>query len=91
MMQESEIISFLLGLGVLAFVLVNRKQLKRIPFCSLILGSFSAILAAWTFTILEGFFLKDLFNILEHLGHTLSAVLLALWCWKTRAPGKEPL
>jgi hypothetical protein len=90
MLYENEVLMFLLGLGVLIFLLSNRGQLKSIPSIKMLFLGFLALLLAWAFTILEGCFLKNLFNYLEHAFYALSAILVAIWSWKVFS-GKEEI
>ncbi|MBW2172549.1 MAG: hypothetical protein JRF69_11350 [Deltaproteobacteria bacterium] len=82
MVQESEIVMLIIGLGVLIFLLGNRQQLKRIPSGHFLLFAFHALLTGWVLTVLEGFFWGGLFNYLEHISYAVASFLLAVWCWK---------
>ncbi|MCF8024638.1 MAG: hypothetical protein K9K82_04015 [Desulfobacteraceae bacterium] len=83
MIQENEIVMLALGLGVYFFVVAYQPRLERIFEWKLLRLSYLLLLAAWIFTILEGFFLPRTFNIAEHLGYASSTAVLAVWCWKT--------
>lgn len=80
MIDHSEVITFLIGIGVLIFILVNYSQLIRLPSAKILIASFCVLLAGWIFTILEGFFWKNILNLAEHLSYAISSVLLAVWC-----------
>jgi len=80
--QENEVVTFLLGTGVLIFILASRSQLRRLPASRLHIAAFLTLLAGWGLTIVEGFFWRDFFNVVEHLCYAISSVLLAAWCWK---------
>jgi len=82
MIQESEIICLLLGLGVLIFILGNLSRLNR--FCGMrtLLASYAMLLAGWILTVLEGFWGETVFNVLEHLCYALSSLLMTVWFWK---------
>ena len=56
MIYENEIIMFMLGLGVLVFVVLNYFHLKRIPLFSVLLVGFCLLVVGWGLTVLEGFF-----------------------------------
>ena len=86
MYHENEVVMLILGLGTLVFIFLNYTQLKRLPSAFLLLTSFVVLLVGWLATVLEGFFLADFFNYLEHSAYALSSVLLMVWCWKTRHP-----
>ncbi len=82
MLQENEIITLLIGLGVGIFIIVNRVRLKRLPHSGLLFAGYGLLLSGWSFTIMEGFGLRPVFNFIEHLSFMLSSLLVALWCWK---------
>lgn len=82
MIQQNEIIIFLLGLGVLIFILMNRQGISRIPAWKILLASFYVLLTGWLLTILEGIFWGDVLNFLEHTSYVLSSGLMAYWCWR---------
>ena len=82
MVQENEVILFLLGVGVLIFILANRQRLKRLPASRILIAGFYVLLAGWVLTILEGFVWNEFLNFLEHTCYAGSAVLVATWCWK---------
>ena len=87
MIQESEVVLLLLGVGVLIFILGNRRRLRRLPASKILIAGFYTLLAGWVLTILEGFFWEELLNFLQHTCYTGSSVLVAIWCW--RVFGKE--
>ena len=89
MIQENEIVMAVLGLGVSILALVNRHQLKRIPFFRVLISSFSILAAGWVLTVLEGFFWSALLNVLEHVCYAASSTLVAAWCWKVFGRVKE--
>ncbi len=81
MIQESEIITLLVGIGVVIFITANFKRLIRIPSFPILYAAFLLTLSGWVLTVLEGLFLFDLFNFLEHVCYSLSSILIAIWCW----------
>ena len=90
MIQENEIITLLLGIGVMIFILVNKQKVKRIPVAKILIAGFYVLLAGWVLTILEGLFWKDFLNVLEHICYASSSILIAVWCWKIFAYKKDP-
>ncbi len=80
MLQSNEIISLLLFVGVLLFALYQRNGLSELPARWLLLMSFGVLLFGRVFTIVEGFFLGELFNALEHACYAISSLLLLWWC-----------
>ena len=83
MIEERELITLLTGIAVLVFMLLRRKELEHIPNGALLLSSFAVLVSGWVFTVLEGFTLPTLLNLLEHICYSASTVLLAVWAWKT--------
>ncbi len=90
MIQENEIITLLLGIGVMIFILANNRKVKRIPVAIILIAGFYVLLAGWVLTILEGLFWKDFLNVLEHICYASSSILMAVWCWKIFAYKKDP-
>jgi hypothetical protein len=80
MILENEVIQLIIGLGGLVFILINRQRLKRPRVMALLVAGFNFLLAAWVFTVLEGFIWPRLLNLLEHLSYFASSVLVLLWC-----------
>ena len=89
MIQQNEIIMLLLSIGALVFIVLNNKKVKEIPGANMLLTGFYLLLGGYVLTILEGFFWKDLLNILEHICYAASSVLIAIWCWKVFCNHKE--
>ncbi|MCD6328729.1 hypothetical protein J7M28_14420 [bacterium] len=89
MIQENEVLTLLLGAGVLIFILINGQALKRLPSWKTLISAFYMLLAGWVLTILEGFFWGSFLNIVEHACYSASAVLVAVWCWKVHGSRKE--
>ena len=79
MVYENEIIMFVLGLGVLIFILANYHRLKRIPSIQLLITGYCIFTAGWCLTILEGFFWKTVLNYLEHISYAAGAIIMAIW------------
>ncbi len=82
MVQENEIITLLLGVGTVIFVIANHSRLRELPSSNILINGVYVLFAGWILTILEGFFLKQLLNLLEHTCYSIGAVLMAVWCWK---------
>ena len=76
----------LLSIGVLIFILVNRRLVMRIQAARLLVAAFCVLLAGYVFTVFEGLYREDLFNFLEHACYAGSSVLIALWCIKVFKP-----
>ena len=78
-MQENELITAIVALGVLIFIVLHHNALRKLPNFKILASAFYVLIASWILTILEGFFFPAFLNLLEHVGYALSAVLLALW------------
>lgn len=78
-MQENELITIMIALGVLIFIIAHYTALRKLPNFKILISSFYVLVASWILTILESFFFPAFFNLLEHIGYALSAILLALW------------
>lgn len=89
MIQENEIITLLLGIGVMIFILANKNRVKRIQAAKILIAGFYVLLAGWVLTILEGLFWREFINVLEHICYTSSSILMAVWCWKIFKNTKE--
>jgi len=88
MVQENELVMLVLGIGVFIFTQRFRGQIKRIPQGHLFIAGFNITLIGWMLTVLEGFFWESALNLLEHFCYSVSAILLAIWCWKISCHGK---
>lgn len=81
MIQQNEMITFLVGSGVALFIWLNRRRIVQIPGSTWLLLSYSTLFAGWTITLVEGFVLPDLMNTLEHMCYMASSMAAAGWCW----------
>ncbi|MDO9462769.1 MAG: hypothetical protein Q7J61_03075 [Deltaproteobacteria bacterium] len=88
MVQENEVVTLLLGVGVLVFVIANRLQLQRLPGSRILISGFYVYLGGRILTVLEGFFWGEFLNFLEHLCSAGSNVLVAIWCWRVFRKGE---
>jgi hypothetical protein len=80
--QKSELVMFIIAMGVLLFVVNNFSRLKMFPTLNILLAGFAAFWMAWLFTILEGFLLHGFLNFMEHICYIAGSILIAAWCWK---------
>ena len=79
----------LLGLGGLVFILLNYQKVKLIPGANTLVAGFYVLLGGYVLTIAEGFYWKDLLNIIEHICYAVSSVLVAIWCRKVFSNQKD--
>ena len=88
MLQENEVISCILTVGVVLFVLVNYRSVVRIPRSNLLLSALLFFLLSNFFTVCEGLWLEACFNLVEHRSNIMALVFLAGW-WRTIYHHKE--
>lgn len=89
MIQQNELITFLVATGVFLFILINRRRIVQIPGSSWLFLSYSALYAGWVLTILEGFMLPSVMNLMEHACYMLSSLTAAVWCWIALVKGEK--
>jgi hypothetical protein len=80
MIQQNELITFLVGFGVAIYILANYRRLSSIRDSKILVASYFTLLTGWFLTILEGFMMPVLINGLEHLSYAVSSILMATWC-----------
>ncbi len=78
-LQYNEVICLLILLWAVVFFVAKRDQLRSIPNMWVLFASLSILFLGYIFTILEGYYLADLFNQIEHFLHMASALLLIIW------------
>lgn len=81
MIQENELLTLLVAVGVLVFAVSNREGLRELPRAGLCRLAFMLLVAGLTFTVLEGVFWEHILNLLEHICYGASSVTLAIWVW----------
>jgi fluoride ion exporter CrcB/FEX len=82
MVQGNEVVLLVLGIGVLLFIVGNRNKLKYLPASKILLTAFLFSFTGWSATVIETFLLGNLTNAIEHICYMVSAIFLAIWCWK---------
>jgi len=87
--NNNEIIILLIAIILLIFIIIVFSQIKQIPYWQFIIISVSLFVFGSLFSILEGFFLPTIINIVEHFCYTNSSVFLFLWCYKYFAQGQK--
>jgi uncharacterized BrkB/YihY/UPF0761 family membrane protein len=88
LVEEREILSLVISLAVLVFAIANHRGLSEIPRHQLLFASFAALVAAWVLSVLEGFFLEDTLNLMQHILSAGSAIVLLVWCCLVLCPGR---
>lgn len=80
--HENEILLWLFGAIVLVFLLLNYRDLRRLPAINILFASYCVVLLAWTATNIEHVFWPQVFNVIEHAAYLISSLFLLVWCWK---------
>ena len=78
-LNPSEVLGFVLCLFVLLYVVYNKKTLLGGKYAFIAYGFF-CIAGSFFLTNLEGFFLEDLINIIEHALSAAGALYVAVGC-----------
>lgn len=81
MIEENEIVSVLLCIGVLFFIIIYAVQIKRLPSSNLFLSGFYVFTLSRFFTIIENIYFYDIFHLLENASYAVSSILLLIWFW----------
>lgn len=79
MFQSNEIITLLLGVGVLLFIAINHRMLRRMPRSGVLLSGFTLYVVGWFCTVAEGVIWLDTFNAIEHVCYALGGVMIVVW------------
>jgi hypothetical protein len=89
MLQENEVVTLIMGIGVLLFIILNKVHVKKINSWRILVWGYYTLLSGWVFTVLEGFILENYLNLLEHISYAVSTILFAVWCWKSAYKVRE--
>jgi len=79
MFQEGEIFNLLLVVVSLVIVLYESNR-KQIPGFKMFLWGFFFVCSARIFTVVEGIFWGEMFNILEHFSYAFAGFAFAAGC-----------
>jgi len=79
MIEQDELITFLLCFLPLTFILLNYTRVRSLPGSRVFLFSFSFFTMGWFFTNFEGILFNDLFNLIEHVCCLCSSLLMLIW------------
>lgn len=89
MFQESEL--FNLAFALLSIGFLSAFRLFRLQIPRFMAAGFGGLVAAYLFTVLEGVYLKELFNFMEHLSYALAGICFCIGCLKlARGQGDSP-
>lgn len=81
MYQESEIVDLLMVLFLTPVMAASLRSIHLAGRKLFIIGYFGVV-AGFVFTIVEGYWLPDVFNALEHLSYGAAGVVLAVAAYK---------
>ena len=79
MIQENELITFILCVGALTFFLINYLKMRSLPALLIFMISFIFFLMGWFFTVIEGVIFEDIFNLIEHVCYICSSLMMLIW------------
>ena len=79
MFQEGEIFNLILGVVSLVIVFYETRR-REIPNFLLFFWGFFFVCSARLFTVIEGLFWGDIFNILEHFSYAFAGFAFAAGC-----------
>ncbi len=79
MIQENELITFILCLGALFFIIINYVKLKSLPGLRIFIISFTLFTMGWFFTVIEGVIFEETFNLIEHMCYICSSIMMIIW------------
>jgi len=79
MIQENELITFILCLVVLFFITINYVKLKSLPGLRIFIISFTLFTIGWFCTVIEGIVFEEAFNLIEHVCYICSAIMMLIW------------
>ena len=82
MLYVDELLMLTIGIVLIIFVYINLDRFKKIPQYKILFSSYAVVLTGWMFTVLEGFFLPQIINTLEHTCYMISSALLLYWVMK---------
>lgn len=80
--QESEVIKLLFGIGVLIYFFITKKKLVELPHHHLLFFAYVFVFIGWVLTVLEGIFYRQILNMIEHAFYAGSSVILCWWCYR---------
>jgi len=76
-----ELLAYVIGVGVVFFLLRNRSRIEKIPFWRLLVAAVYALFAGWCVAAMQVFRPNDLRIYLEKGCYAVSALILGAWCW----------
>jgi len=87
--QENELLTLLIAVGVLVFIATGGARIRKLPQWRWCLTAYLVMTVGWTLTVLEGLFWGDTLNLLEHICYTISSITLAIWVGRVFLGGQR--
>lgn len=84
MFQENEIVNLLIAFASIPVLFHLGRRVRLAAAGNLLYIGFALILAAYVFTVVEGIFWHNAFNILEHLAEALAGFAFLGYVWRLR-------
>ena len=82
MVYESDLVAFLIGIAALSFVIHHRDRLCEIPAFGFLFAGFAAMFIGWIASMVEEIGRCGVFTMIRYFSDTVSAVMVATWCWR---------
>ena len=89
MLQESEVITFILCCGVMLFILQFRARLKRLPRWPILFCGFLSFVLAVSSANTEHLVFAKTANFFEHFWYSVTALFILYWCAAVFQKGKH--
>ncbi|PKK89915.1 MAG: hypothetical protein CVV64_12245 [Candidatus Wallbacteria bacterium HGW-Wallbacteria-1] len=77
--QNNEIIVLILAIALCVLWFMNRESFSKIPKSGHLSVAMILLGASWFFTVLEGFVLPELLNLIEHICLTAASAVIMAW------------
>ncbi len=82
MIETNELLTLLLAAGLWMFLFLNRFRVKQLPGFNIFSIALALLTSGWLLSILEGYLLPSVCNLLEHILYTAASILFALWSYR---------
>ncbi|MBN1951507.1 MAG: hypothetical protein JW801_09900 [Bacteroidales bacterium] len=89
MKYGNEVVMLVFTLVGFIFILIYLRDFKKVKGFYYLFSAFLFFLGACIFTNIEGLFLENIFNFLEHLFYALCMITLLLWLYRVTLSKKS--
>ena len=89
--EHAELLTLVMGLSVLGFALFERRRIGRTVGSTCLLLAFTALVASWAASILEGLVAPVTLDMVQHVCEAAGAALLAVWCFLVTDRSQEAI